>query len=197
MTGKITTAPLWTQAWSLILTAAGSSDHPFSTPVLGSIHHGNVPRLRTVVLREADREGATLRCYADIRSLKINDLRENSTLSWLFWDPTEKVQVSCSGPGRCLTGEAVVAIFEKIPKHGRKAYATRQAPGTFSSQKTSGLPEDWPDLQPEETDYARENFAVVETRIDRMDVLQLGREGNHRLTARRDGEAWQLQWVVP
>ncbi len=197
MIGKILADPLWKQAWSLILTGTHTSDHPFATPVLGSIHSRDIPRLRTVVLRAADQDRATLRCYVDTRSLKISDLRANPTLSWLFWDPTQKVQVSCSGPTRCLSGEAVEAIFATLPKHGRKAYATVHPPGNPLPQPGSGLPENWPALSLTETDYARENFGVLETEIEWMDILLLQREGNHRLTARRDGEEWLPQWIVP
>lgn len=197
MSGKIIIAPLWKQAWDLILTACEDSAHPYASPVLGSIHPPAVPRLRTVILREADREAATLRCYVDTRSMKINDLRQSPTLSWLFWDPESKLQVSASGTSRLLRGEAVEAIFATLPKHGRKAYGTVDAPGTPLPSAASGLPEDWPGRELPETEYAGANFGVLETALERMDILQLQREGNRRLAVRRDGERWHSEWIVP
>ncbi len=197
MNGKITAESLSKQAWDQILTACSDSAHPFASPVLGSLHPPAIPRLRTVILREADRTNATLRCYVDTRSVKINDLRRSPTLSWLFWDPGSRVQVSGSGPGQLLEDEVAEAIFATLPKHGRKAYATVAAPGTPLPHPASGLPHDWPQRELDQTDYARAHFGVLETTLDRLDILHLRREGNVRLAVRWVNQEWRQTWIVP
>ena len=198
MNGKITALDLWEQAWDLILTSAGQADRPFGTPVVGNAGRDGLPRQRTVVLRGADKSAATLTHYTDRRSVKASELTNNPIFSYLFWDAEQRIQFSGHGPTRWLMREEAKDIFDSLPKHGRKAYATVQPPSTHLPDGGSGLPPDWEERTLPETDYARGNFGVLVTTLQYADVLLLDREGNRRLTAVRDAsQQWQLRWIVP
>ncbi|WP_420460601.1 pyridoxamine 5'-phosphate oxidase family protein [Neolewinella sp.] len=197
MNGNITALDLWTQAWDLILAGADSGDHPFGLTYVASVGGQGVPRQRTVVLRSADRKLAELRTYTDRRSIKAHELKANNLVSYLFWDPDTRIQFSGHGPTHWLPRAEAREVFNQLPKHGRKAYATQQPPSTPLERADDGLPPDWAELSQQQTDYAVANFGVLVTRIQYADVLRLDREQNLRLTASRSGNDWTLRWIVP
>lgn len=119
-------------------------------------------------------------------------------MSWCFWDPRSRIQVSLHGPTVKLAEEVAQERFKGLSKHGRKSYATISAPGTAVDDPTDGLPEEWDGFELVETDYALNNFTVLQTQAIWMEVLALRREGHRRLRATRSpGSPWELTWVVP
>ena len=198
MISKASEPAVWTQVWHFLTAAGEGNDHPFRTPVVGNTGaHG--ARLRTLVLRGADYSKGELTCYTDLRSVKVQQLATHDRLSWLFWDPTTQLQFTASGPTRWDSHPATSHIFEQLPKHGRKAYATEMPPSTPLSAAGDGLPENWAERSLSETDYAADNFGVLVTQLDRAEVLHLDRHGSRRLTAQRNGgnDQWGFTWVVP
>ena len=185
------------QAWDLILAGAGGNDHPFGLACIASVGGQGVPRQRTVVLRGADRQLAELHTYTDRRSIKAHELERNALVSYLFWDPDTRIQFTGHGPTHWLTREQAREVFFRLPKHGRKAYATQQPPSTPLDGAGDGLPPDWSGRSQQETDYAVANFGVLVTRLQYADVLRLDREHNLRLSASRSNGQWSLRWIVP
>ena len=194
------TPALWQLAWQLLESAAHSGDGGFARPVIATSGPENIgPRGRIVVLRGAEREASTLTFYTDRRSLKIDQLTANPSIAWTFWDAERRLQCCAGGTARVLLDHTRDAVFADLPKHGRRAYATIQPPGTPLSGPGSGLPADWDDRDLADTRYARENLAIVHTELQWADMLQLDREGNTRLTAVREaaGLPWSFTYVVP
>lgn len=190
---------LWERAWSLLLRGQADSKHPFATPVVATVTAEGLPRSRTLVLRKTDRSTGQLWCYTDRRSGKATELSQGaSVMSWTFWAKGPGIQVNCSGPTDWLPEQLANERFRSLPKHSRKSYATRSAPGQPQESATDGLPADWATLPDKATDYAADHFGILCTKITRMEVLQLDRAGHRRLLAERvvDGE-WQLTWLVP
>lgn len=194
-----TTNHLWEQAWQLLSDAPAKSQSAFSTPVVATVSTDQRPFTRTVVLRKALPESGELWCYTDRRSAKAGHLAAGSPyMSWTFWDPVANLQVNCSGPTDWLPAEQALEVFAGLPRHSRKAYATLAAPGTPQSTSTNGLPDDWTVRSVEQTDYAAEHFGILRTKITRLEVLQLRREGHRRLLATRtEGSEWQFSWIIP
>lgn len=189
---------LYEQAWSLILRGKSDRKHPYAFPVFASVSPTLHPRSRTLVLRNALKTSGELWCYTDRRSRKAEDLATNAPFaSYTFWSPRARIQVSACGPTAWLDEGRTREIFNSLPKHSRKAYATTAAPGSHLEAAGEGLPQNWADLDPEQTDYASENFGVLVTSISEMDILQLHREGHRRMRALRDDEDWKLSWLVP
>ena len=198
MNDKITSSTLWEQAWHLILTHAGQANLAFGTAAVASVGHNGLPRNRTIVLRAADRQAATLTHYTDRRSVKVHELRTNPVLSYLFWDAESQIQFSAHGPTHWLPQNQAHRLFEQLPKHSRKAYATTSAPSSPLPAPGTGLPDDWDIRTLAETDYAQANFGVLVTRLVYADVLLLDRSGNRRLSAiRSEKDRWTLNWIVP
>ncbi|PHI21654.1 hypothetical protein CEQ90_02255 [Lewinellaceae bacterium SD302] len=189
---------LWQAAWQLLTRANKDRKHAYRTATVSTVTPSGYPSARTVVMRNANRENFTLRLYTDRRSHKVAQLEKTPRLHWLFWDPKKQIQFSGVGEVVFWPPDQARELFIQLPKHGRKAYATVIGPGEPAREKTDGLPPNWSVLELEETDYAAENFLVVETRLFKVDLLYLDREcGNQRLNAQRSGDDWKLNWMVP
>lgn len=189
---------LFEHAWSMLIRGKADRKHAFNLAVLCSLSPSSHPRSRTLVLRNVLKNKGELWCYTDRRSQKALSLEAgNTAMSWTFWSPRHKLQVTAHGESAWLPADRTLKIFRSLPKHSRKAYATLAPPGTPTDQPTSGLPDDWEKRKLTETDYALKNFGVMVTTVHSMDVLQLGREGHLRLRADRNGDDWDLNWLIP
>ena len=78
--------------WSRLVTGAKKSGTPFHTPSIATLANGEVS-LRTVVLRNTLPIERELRFHTDIRSPKWNELSINPSISALFYDASERIQL--------------------------------------------------------------------------------------------------------
>jgi pyridoxamine 5'-phosphate oxidase len=190
------------EAWSLILDGATNRRSPCHTPVIASIGNDGLPQLRVMVLRAADRDARQLRFHTDIRANKVAELSDRSALSVLMYDAEAKVQLRLSGRGHVRTdGADIDAIWHEADRFARRCYLAEAAPGSISSEPTSGLPEWVQGIKPEEADLvtARANFAIVLAEIDRLEWLYLATTGHRRARWEWDDVArrWDGCWLVP
>lgn len=189
----------WENAWALLLRGQSDAKSAYSTPVVATVSPDGKPHSRTLVLRKALKQSGELWCYTDRRSQKAIDLAgEPAYMSWTFWDRKRNIQINASGPTTWLSTNIANERFQQLPKHSRKSYATLAAPGRLLPGGSDGLPDDWEQRKAAETDYAGVHFGILCTRLDRMDILQLSREGHRRMLAERSGnEDWAFSWIVP
>ena len=188
---------LWRQCWDLVARGSRDKKHAFNTPCTATVTPEGWPRQRTLVLRDYDREAFTLSCWTDRRSLKVRDLDHHNVFHWCFWDPRSRIQFTTSGPTEWLSDDRAHHLFDSLPKHSRKSYATVQAPSSALAEARDGLPGDWEARELAETRYAREHFGVLVTRLERAEVLRLDRQGHLRMAGTRGQGKWDLAWVVP
>ena len=190
---------VWNLGWKLLQIAQVNKKHRYATPVVTTVSPAGTPRSRTVVLRHADPAAGTLQLWTDRRSTKATHLTHKPVLIWLFWDPRHQLQLSAHGPTHWLGDDVARKKFLSLPKHSRRAYATRAAPGAPLPHPADGLPPDWQDRSLPQTDYAAQNFGILETRLEFVELLQLSREGHRRLRAQRDPDQgeWRFEWMVP
>ncbi len=93
-----------TEAWAMLARGVANAADPCHTPVLGtSSPHGC--NLRTVVLRQTDQNDRVLICHSDLRAGKVQEIRRDPRVSWLFYHPQEKVQLRIAGQARLHTGD--------------------------------------------------------------------------------------------
>ncbi len=188
---------VWETAWQQLSRAVHDKRHPFRTPVFCSSTAQGQPHARSLVLRKVV-EQQQLWCYTDQRSRKVAEIGQNAQVQWHFWHPRQQLQLLLWGRARFLPAEEAVAIFQTMPKHSRKTYATLAAPGTLQKEPTDGLPAHWPTAELADTDYAAANFQVIVTEVVEADLLLLRREGHLRLRAERSTVGnWQFSWIVP
>lgn len=197
---KRKTDTLWDLAWQQLVRANNDRKHPFRVAVISTVDQNGFPRARNVVMRKANRQEGSLLLYTDLRSRKIKEWQHSGTLHWLFWNPKSQLQVGARGTVERVDRAQELALFHQLPKHGRKSYATMQAPAAVGPTTPDGLPEDWPEMTIESTDYAADNFGVFKTNMLTFDILQLSRnEGHRRIAAERAtvAEDWSLSRITP
>ncbi len=169
-------------SWQALSTAAGSPFHPFRFAWLATVDEGSAAQVRTVVLRAASAEHRELVCFSDARAPKIGQIRANPQVSWCFFDPTAGVQIRALGRAEVLVGgDRVESLFAAVDEASLVNYAAPLPPGTELDGATGGGSSSA--TSTESISFralARTSFAVIVTRVDRLDWLQLSPTGNRR-----------------
>ena len=181
--------------------ASRTSSHGFHLAVIATVDAAaSHAAARTVVLRSFDPEDAVLQCHTDRRSPKIEELRGTQHACWVFYDPESRVQIVAEGGTTIHTDDSVAdAAWAGSRIESLRSYLARHPPGERANARTVNLPPDLTDRVPtsEEAAAGRKNFAVLQTRVKRFDVLCLTRNGNFRAEWLRIGNDWQGSWLQP
>jgi len=187
------------QCWGHLEEGAGSARSPFHTAVLATVEDG-APRLRTVVLRAADRALSRVLCHTDVRSAKVRQIGKGAPVSWLLYDRERKVQLRLEGTAALHHDDALAEDRWRASAAGsRRCYLVEPGPGAPLEAPGSTLPEDLRERRPaaEETEAGRMNFAVVAADIEAIDCLHLTSDGHRRARFRRRDGRWQGDWIAP
>jgi len=183
--------------WDRLVTGAVKSRTPFHTPSIATLNQGEVS-LRTVVLRKALAKERELRFHTDIRSPKWQDLTQNPSISALFYDAIDRIQIRVKGKAILhQTNDITAEAWQKTTLSSRCCYLTELSPSSFSAISTSGLSEDIEQenftLAESEEGYA--NFGIVSIHVQSIDWLWLNHAGHRR--AFFDYEKDSFHWLVP
>lgn len=169
--------------WNALEGAVGDVASAYRFPTLASVAaDGQSAEVRTVVLRAAERMENRLICYSDSRAPKIAQFMSKPVAAWCFFDATAGLQIRVKGETHVeQEGDAVEARWAGLDQYGILSYAGGSAPGTpFGGEPNSDL---LPRFQADPGSlraFARQNFAVITTRVQSVDWLQLSMEGNRR-----------------
>ena len=185
--------------WEMLEQGATHSDNPFHWPVLGTTAKEGCS-LRTVILRQINTANRTLVCHTDARSIKVDEIRNFSHTSWLFYHPAEKVQVRISGQTTLHTDDPFAdQQWADTGITSRLNYLASQAPGTPIDKPSSGLPDFLLNKIPTllETEMGRKHFMAIETQVDTIDWLILKVTGNRRARFEWVEDRLKATWIVP
>lgn len=176
--------PLLAQVWLRLVRGVGDRHAAARHPTLATVSAAGWPEARTVVLRACDPLAGTLDIHTDLRSAKVAALRVNSRAGLHVWDAGAQLQTRAEVVAEVLTGEAVSAIWARVPDPSRQSYGTEPAPG---------VPIEAP------LDYAKRAdagcFAVLRLTVQAFDVLHLGPQ--HRRARFQRADAWAGRWLAP
>ena len=187
--------------WSLLERGQSNRHDAFHIPVLCTVGLDNAPEARTVVLRKVLRDSRAIMCHVDLRSPKAAEIKQNPKVSWLFYDPKEKLQLRIRGKATIHTNDDLAEKqWQASQLFSRRCYCG-DAPGTFVDAPSSGLPAFLEDRQPtaEEAEaMGRKNFAVINSIIDELDVYELNVKGHRRslFVFHENGEI-ETKWQTP
>ena len=155
---------------------------------------------RIVVLRNANSDQHTIRFHSDIRSPKVNNLKKNSKVFFIFYDKEEKIQLRVSGDAIINYKNNITKVsWEKTAHMSRKCYLAAHAPGTVSEKPTSGVSDKVENLKYtlEESESGYENFCVIETKIDSIEWLYLAAKGHRRAKFEYSKNNIKKNWLTP
>jgi len=157
------------------------------------------PNAYTVVLREVLSDEHHIIFHTDIRSEKVAEIKRNPSLSVVYYDDTDRIQI-------ILKAEAAIHHQDDIAKQhwqqsgfkSRRNYLTQQAPSSPLPEESSGL-EYLGDKKFDDSDAAGyEKFAVVALHVKILESLQLNHEGNRRARFKADQQnGWIGEWITP
>ena len=183
--------------WSMLDDAVTNRSSQFRIPTFICGHNNDLDG-RIVVLRKADQQNNLVQFHSDIRSYKIELLKNNPNAALLFYDKDEKIQVRLKV--NCIINhenDITKSSWEKTQHISRKCYLVDNGPGTESDVPTSGLkPElDNFDYTKEQSEEGYKNFTVIQCKIKSIEWLYLAAKGHRR--AKFDLENNKDNWLVP
>ncbi|MCC5861518.1 MAG: pyridoxamine 5'-phosphate oxidase family protein [Gammaproteobacteria bacterium] len=192
-------------AWSSLARGALSARHGFHVGQLANVASDGAPQVRTVVLRGVSSEARQLICHTDRRAGKCAELTARPRVAWHFYDARHKLQLRLHGDAEVhREGPLWTRRWQASSVGSRRCYLTVEAPGTPQARWDSGFPAALRDRRPEpdESEAGRQNFAVVVSVIDRLELLWLSAHGHRRLRFAwlPPGAAagrWDGGWVTP
>jgi len=153
---------------------------------------------RIVVLRKSDETNNLLQFHSDIRSDKIEKLKNNKNAVMLFYDKKEKVQlrikVECTVHHN---NETTKESWSKTGHISRKCYLVDNGPGTISPSPTSGLKPEYDNFEftLEQSQEGYKNFTVIQCKIKSFEWLYLAAQGHRRAKFELDNN--KEYWLVP
>ncbi len=183
--------------WDRLVSGATKSRSPFHTPCVATLNQEEVS-LRTVVLRKALAKERELRFHTDIRSPKWQDLSQNPSISALFYDAVDRIQLRVKGKAVLHhTNEITAEAWQKTSLSSRKCYLTLFSPSSFTEESTSGLTDDieHENFTLAESESGYTNFGIVSIHVQSIDWLWLNHAGHRR--AYFDYEKGVNSWMIP
>lgn len=190
---------IFDEIWTLLSRGVVDRSEDFRLPVI-IVNKGDFADGRIVVLRGAFKDRRVLRFHTDLRSSKIEALKHNQSIYFLFYNKKRKIQVRAKGLAtihhkNSITEEA----WKKTQVISRKCYLATNAPGTSSVDPNPGYPKELEGKNPkiEDTEIGFENFCVIESKIVEMEWLYLASQGHRRAKLTINENDVSAEWLTP
>ena len=168
--------------------------HQFHLLVLGTIDKDNRPQNRNVVLRKVDMTNSLIRFHTDIRSNKIIDIKNNSSISLLGYDKVNKLQVRLTANAIVEESKEVLSdVWSKMYPMSRECYRVKDAPGKVVASRDEVLFED----EGDDKLNGFENFVIINCHISSIETLFLHSSGHVRAKYIYENGAFHGEWLVP
>lgn len=183
--------------WNRLVNGAVKSRDPLHTPCVAT-HSGIDISLRTVVLRKAVLETKELSFHTDTRSKKWQELTLNPSISALFYDAADRIQIRVKGRAVLqFNNNITAAAWQKTSLSSRRCYLTNFDPSSFTQNPISGLPEhiEQENFTLEESEIGFQNFGIVSIQVQNIDWLWLHHAGHRR--AYFDYISGSFRWMIP
>ena len=166
---------------------ARSAPHGWRTPVLATVD-GDAADARTVVLRSADRAERRLTIFTDRRAAKVAQLMSRPHATFVMWSAALAWQLRCRAvlTVRASDDAANAALWARIQRSpAARDYLSELSPGTALGGDAPGAEESG-----HATGDGRENFVVIDARVQSIDWLELHPSGHRRAVFEGGGARW-------
>ena len=190
---------IYLKIWDLLLNGLKNRDASFHIPVFITGYQNKFDG-RVVVLRGIDQKEKKIWFHSDIRSNKVKILKSNSQASLLFYDKNEKIQLRIGVSVKVNYKNDLTKKSWKNTAHmSRQCYLGNKAPGSKSSEATSGLTYNIDNLKYtiEDSEVGYQNFCVIESYIKSIEWLYLAAKGHRRAYFNLDNKQLEKKWLVP
>ena len=178
-------------AWQMLVEGTKNRRLSFHLGTLATVDTDGHPRVRTVVLRDCDREQRWLRFNTDQRSPKMKQLDLNPRAEMLFYDEDKKIQLRLQVRLEPMAAADTDQIWDMTPWYSRECYQVTRAPSSPVSS-----PEDV-QFDAETAGGGRDHFAPVRAHIESIEWLYLSAQKHRRARFVFTGDSVDAQWLVP
>ncbi len=185
------------EIWTLLQKGVSERGEDFRLPVV-IVNSEEGADGRIVVLRGAFKDKNILRFHTDYRSPKIDYLKKNKKIYFVFYSKRRKIQVRAEGIVTIhKDNEITKQAWTKTQMMSRKCYLSPQAPGDLINESASDLSKDMGGTLPtlEQSEIGYKNFCVVESKIKIFEWLYLASQGHRRAKFMIDEN--KSSWLVP
>jgi hypothetical protein len=172
------------RVWDTLALGVADASHPARRPTFATNSPTGWPEARTVVLRDADPDAGTVTVHTDLYSDKIKGLQSSARAAFHIWDAGQDLQIRLQTEVRIQCGDAVRALWHKIPDHAQQSYGVTPPPGAPIATALEYV------KQPDPA-----TFAVLVCTVVYIDAVHLG--ANHRRVSFSRDRHWQGQWLSP
>ncbi|HSR60495.1 MAG TPA: pyridoxamine 5'-phosphate oxidase family protein [Robiginitalea sp.] len=179
--------PNWQELLAEMQEGTREVTHPFHYATLATLGLDQIPRLRTIVLREFDPEELRITFYTDLRSKKVLHIKENNRVSLLCFHPGLMLQLRFEGLAVRERSEEVLAHYRTlVPEETRIEYRSAQTPGTVISG-------------PDRIEYLDRDdyFSVIHIHPFKIEYLRLNRPRHKRIRYSKRKDGWKGEFLVP
>lgn len=183
--------------------AAGSSGGPLSLPVVTTLDPDqNSPSGRIVILRKVEFEYRFIDFHTDIRSNKVEELKANNSLSFVFYEPQELEQIRIWGTAEIHhKNETARKEWNDLGPGSKKIYSISKPPGETIDDPDEPFPSFFgsKELESDQLEDGYQNFCCVRCSIDHVDWLKIERHRHLRAQfdySVNDG-SFSGGWLVP
>ncbi|MBM7069455.1 pyridoxamine 5'-phosphate oxidase family protein [Actibacterium sp. 188UL27-1] len=173
------------EVWRRLIRGVADRRAPARHPTLATTNITGGAEARTVVLRRADRETATVDFHTDAQSTKVSELKANPSASLHIWEPKPRLQIRLRVHAHLLTGTVAEEAWGRVPDGSRSGYGATPPPGSAIDARDAFVTAPGP-----------ERFMVVRCEIRNIDTLWLG-DTDHRRVLFERSDNWAGSWRVP
>ena len=172
------------------------------TSYKAAFHYGTIatvnqefPELRTVILRDVKKQQRKLSFHTDVRSSKTDQMKLNSNIAFLFYDPDLRIQLRCSGSAYVHHLDEIASVaWQKSRLSSQLCYTNTLPPGSIVTEPVL-IDLNRKEVNDEELNIAYQHFAVIEIDVKKVDWLFLHYKGHRR--AFFDYQKDEFHWVQP
>jgi hypothetical protein len=172
------------RTWIELERAAFDRHHEWRTPVLATVGQDGTPSARTVVLRQASVKSQSLQFFTDRRSQKTDELIHQPSAVVVFWSKRLnwqlRVRVEIDVQTTGLPVEELWKRIRQSPAAGD--YLSADAPGSQLPAQSA---------EPGNGNGVH-HLAILVSKVQEIDWLELGRGGHRRATFATDTWCWRV-----
>ena len=159
--------------WDLLSQGVVNKRTKFHCPTLSTSKKKKI-NSRTVILRKVNKIEKILLFYSDKRAKKIDDIKENKNVVVHVYENRYNLQIQLFGKAFSdFNSKHTRNVWETLNGYSKKNYMSKNNPGSYL-------------VGANEVKYYKDenngykNFVIISIKIDRIECLQLSREGNQR-----------------
>jgi hypothetical protein len=182
-------------AWGMLEVACTNRAKPMHLVQVATTGLEGRPKVRTVVLRKADRRPRIIRFHTDARSTKVAEIVRNPFVEIHAYDPESKIQIRMSGAATVLSApdNLVIAAWSESRSVSRNCYRMEPGPGEAI---TTGSGYTLPPAM-DEPDIGLTRFRTVIITVDTIEVVTLAHNANRRARFEFRKSGTKAFWLAP